>query len=165
VNTILDDFTRANAILIARLEAAGDAEAARSPAEGAWSAAQVGVHVAKVTTTFSRLVAGDSKALAPAAPGFVERPWTEIVSMIPAKANAPERLHPPVGVTRGDAIEQLRASGVAMDAALRGLTAERAAAWTFTYPMVGAISLYQVGEWAAGHVKRHTAQAERALAV
>jgi hypothetical protein len=30
--------------------------------------------------------------------------------------------------------------------------------------LVGTISLYQVGDWAATHVERHVAQVKRALA-
>lgn len=163
VTTILDDFEQANATLIGRLEAASDAAATRVPDDGGWTAAQVGSHVARVTTTFARIISGDSKAATPAPPDFVERPWSEVASAIPDKATAPERLRPADGVTRAAAIEDLRASGTTLTAAFRGLDSSRATGFAFTYPMVGAISLYQVGEWAAGHVRRHTGQADRAL--
>lgn len=164
VTAIVDDFEQANAALIVRLEAASDEAATHVPDDGGWTAAQVGSHVARVTSGFARIISGDSKAATPAPPDFVERPWSEVASAIPDKASAPERLHPADGVTRAAAIEELRASGSTLAGALRTLDSNRAAGFAFTYPMVGAISLYQVGEWAAGHVRRHTRQADRALA-
>jgi hypothetical protein len=32
-----------------------------------------------------------------------------------------------------------------------------------THPIVGRISVYQIGEWATAHVIRHNRQAKRAL--
>ena len=58
----------------------------------------------------------------------------------------------------------LEASAVKMARAFDTLTAERGSTTGITNPIVGTISLYQVGEWAASHVARHYQQAKRALA-
>ena len=45
-----------------------------------------------------------------------------------------------------------------------GLDPERAA-WTIESPIVGRVSLYQVGEWGVWHVIRHNKQVKRLLDV
>jgi hypothetical protein len=99
----------------------------------------------------------------PLAGDFRERPWGEIASGIPDRATAPSAVRPPAGVRRTDAIDALEVSGVKMALALDALTAERGRGHGITNAMVGTINLYQIGEWATAHVKRHNRQAKRAL--
>jgi hypothetical protein len=155
-------FAAANEHLVKRLRAASDEAAERQPAEG-WSAAQVGWHVASVNTRFAALIAGEVPAARPLDAGFVERPWEAVAAAIPPKLQAAAAARPAGPVTRHDAIAALEASAVRMARAFDTLTPERGAGIGVTSPVVGTITLYQVGEWAASHVWRHDAQAERAL--
>ena len=162
VRHLREAFSSANEHLVGALRRADDAAAHRS-AKGAWSAAQVGWHVAAVSTRFAALIAGDIPAAKPLPPDFVERPWPEIAAAMPGRLEAPLAAVPPPAVTRHDAIAALESSAVKMARALDTLTTERGATIGVTSPLVGTINLYQVVDWAATHVERHVAQAERAL--
>ena len=83
---------------------------------------------------------------------------------IPEKLQAPSAAAPPPHVSRHDAIAALEASALKMARAFDALTAERGTTLGITHPVVGTINLYQVGDWAAAHVRRHDRQIERALA-
>jgi hypothetical protein len=156
-------FVEANSRLIARLERAPD-DAAERADEGRWSAAQIGWHVAAVSSRFAGLIAGDVAGAAPLPADFRERDWREIASGIPDRLRAPSSVRPPLLVTRADAIGALRTSGDRMAAALDRLDPERGAHHGITTPIVGGfITLYQVGEWAAAHVARHNKQAKQLL--
>ena len=158
------EFTAALDRLIARLETADRASAERPPADGRWSAAQIGWHVASVNTALAALIVGAvTRGVAPAPPGFVEQPWSEIAARVPPRTNAPEGFHPPAAVTVQDAIARLRSSGDLLSRALVGLTAERGSGFIVTSPIVGTISMNQVGEWATAHIIRHNAQAKALL--
>ncbi|HET8775647.1 MAG TPA: DinB family protein [Thermoanaerobaculia bacterium] len=163
VRHLRETFAEANEHLANRLRAAADDEA--EGANGAaWSAAQIGWHVAAVNTRFAALLAGDVPAAKPLEHGFVERPWAEVAAAIPAKLQAGAAAQPRGPVTRRDAIAALEASAVKMARAFDTLTPERGAGTGVTNPMVGTVNLYQVGEWAVSHVWRHDVQVERALA-
>ena len=74
-------FAEANERLVARLRGAEDEAAARVP-EGGWSAAQIGWHVARVTTRFAGIMSGEMPGAQPVPADFCERPWPEIVQAI-----------------------------------------------------------------------------------
>jgi hypothetical protein len=149
---------------VARLRAADDQAAARAPEGGGWSAAQIGWHVARVTTRFAGVMSGDAPGAQALGEGFAERPWASIVAGIPGRLQAPHAFQPPPGVTRMEAIAALEASGMAMARALDAVTPDRGAALGITSPIVGGpINLYQVGEWATAHVIRHNKQAKQTL--
>lgn len=162
VRRLREAFVEANGRLIARLRKAEDAAAARE-AGGAWSAAQIGWHVATVTTRFAGMIAGDIAGAQPLPEGFRERPWDEIAAAIPPRATASASVTPPPGVTRADAVAGLEASGTKMAQAFDGLTASRGGRMGVTHPLVGTISVYQLGEWATAHIKRHNRQAKATL--
>lgn len=162
VRHLREAFSSANEHLVGALRAAQDA-AAHASTDGAWSAAQVGWHVAAVSTRFAALIAGDVPAAKPLPQDFVERPWAEIAAAIPGRLEAPSAAIPPPAVTRHDAIAALEASAVKMARALDTLTPERGSRIGVTSPVVGTITLFQVGDWAAAHVERHYAQVLRAL--
>ena len=44
-----------------------------------------------------------------------------------------------------------------------GFTPERGAGYGISSPIVGEITVYQIGEWATAHVIRHNRQAKRIL--
>lgn len=155
-------FTEANQRLIARLRGAEPAAAERT-VEGAWSAAQIGWHVAAVTTRFAGMISGDIPAAQPLAEGFRERTWTDVAAAIPDRLEAPAAALPPAAVWCADAVAALEASGERMVTALESLTAERGDRMGVVHPIVGAISVLQIGEWATAHIMRHNRQAKRAL--
>jgi hypothetical protein len=163
VRHLRESFVEANERLVARLRGATDAAAERA-ADGAWSAAQIGWHVATVTTRFAAMMAGDL-AVAQALPAdFREREWAEIAAGIPDRAQAPAAVVPPPAVSREAAIAALEASGTKMARALDSLTPERGGRMGITHPVVGTITVYQLGDWATAHVIRHNRQAKRVLA-
>jgi DinB superfamily len=164
VGHLREAFAEANERFVARLRAVDDESARRVADEGGWSAAQIGWHVAKVTTRFAGLMSGDLPGAQPLAPDFAERPWPEIVRTIPDRLQAPPSVQPPPGVTRMEAIAALEAAGMKMARALDVVTLDRGAGHCITSPIVGGvINLYQVGEWATAHVIRHNKQAKQVL--
>ena len=162
VRHLREAFASANERLVKRLREADDTAVERA-AEGGWSAAQIGWHVASVNTRFAALIAGDVPAAKPLPDDFVEKPWAAIASEIPEKLQSPPAAVPPPVVHKKDAVAALEASALKMARAFDSLTPERGGRIGVTNPLVGTINLYQVGEWAAAHVARHNAQAKRVL--
>ena len=70
---------------------------------------------------------------------------------------------PPPVVRRSDAIAALEAAGMRMARAFDALTPERGARMGITRPVVGSITVYQIGDWATAHIIRHNRQAKRVL--
>jgi hypothetical protein len=164
VSHLRESFAEANERLVARLRHADDDMARRAPASGGWSAAQIGWHVAKVTTRFAGFMSGELPGAQPLAPGFVERPWAEIAPTVAERLEAPAGFQPPPVVLRMEAIAALEASGMQLARALDVVTPERGAGHGISSPIVGgAINLYQVSEWATAHVIRHNKQAKQVL--
>ena len=163
VRHLREEFGSANERLVKRLRSSDDHAAERVSAEGGWSAAQVGWHVATVNTRFAALLSGDIPAVKPLPDDFQEKPWKDIAAELPEKIQASAAAMPPPHVKRADAIAALEASAVKMARAFDTLTAERGAKIGVTNQLIGTINLYQVGEWAASHAARHDAQAHRAL--
>jgi hypothetical protein len=164
VRHIRESFAEANERLVARLRRADHAAAERRPEEGGWSAAQIGWHVAAVTTRFATLMSGESPGVQPLTADFIERDWNTIGGEIPAKLQSPRQAEPPLKVSRDEAVAALEASGVRLAGALDHVTPERGAKFGITSPIVGGtINVYQIGEWATAHVIRHNRQAKRVL--
>lgn len=162
VRHLREAFAAANERLVARLRAATD-EAAAHSVTGGWTPAQIGWHVATVSTRFAGVISGDLAAAVALPDGYVEKPWAEVAAAIPDKLEATESIRPPAVVSRHDAIAMLEASAVKMARALDTLTYERGSTVGLTNRIVGTITLYQVGEWATAHIARHNRQAKRAL--
>lgn len=164
VGHLRESFAEANERLVARLRNSDDDAARHVPEGGGWSGAQVGWHVAKVTTRFAGLMSGELPGAQPLAAGFVERPWSEIAAQVADRLEAPASVQPPPGVSRMEAVAALEASGMKMAHALDTVTPERGAGLGITSPIVGgAINLYQVAEWATAHVIRHNKQTKQVL--
>lgn len=162
VRHLRESFVEANERLVARLRGAADAAAEHAPG-GGWSAAQIGWHVAAVTTQFAGIISGDVPAARPLPEDYQERTWAEVAAAMPARIQASPAVSPPAHVRRAEAISALEASGMRMARAFDSLTAERGARMGLTHPLVGSISVYQIGDWATAHVIRHNRQAKRAL--
>ena len=164
ISAIVAALDEAMARFRARLAAADASVAERVPADGGWTPAQVAAHVAAVNGSFASIIDGTFTIAQPPAADFAERDWIEIGGGMPEKLQSPSRVHPPASVTRDEALTKLDASGAKLVAALRGVDAERAR-WTMDSPVVGRVSLYQVGEWATAHLIRHNKQIKRLLEV
>ena len=162
IGELRESFAEAHARLVARLRAASDEAAERAPADG-WSASQIGWHVAAVTTRFAGMISGDVPGAKPLDASFRERAWTDVAASIPDRLEAPTVAVPPASVRREDAVAALEAAGERMTRALDGLSPERGDRMGITHPIVGSISVYQVGEWATAHVIRHNRQAKQVL--
>jgi hypothetical protein len=162
VRHLRESFAEANERLVARLRGATD-ETAQHASDGGWSAAQIGWHVAVVTTRFAGLVSGDIAGAAPLPDDFRERSWPEVAATIPERIQAPAAVTPPPAIRRDDAISALEAAGQRMARAFDTLTPARGSRLGITHPLTGAISLYQIGDWATAHVIRHNKQAKRVL--
>jgi hypothetical protein len=161
VRHLRESFASANERLVARLRATPD-EAAERHALHEWSAAQIGWHVATVTTRFAAMIAGDLNGPQPLIDSFRERAWETIAAALPERLQASSAVTPPPAVRRAEAVAALEASATTMVRALDALTAERGR-MGITHPIVGTISVYQIGEWAAAHIARHNRQAKRIL--
>jgi hypothetical protein len=90
VHHLRESFVEANERLVARLRRVSD-EAAERGADGAWSAAQIGWHVAKVTTRFAAMIAGDVGGPQPLPGGFRVRPWAEVAAALRPAGRAARR--------------------------------------------------------------------------
>ena len=148
---------------VTRLRDASEAAVHRAPAEGGWSAAQIGWHVAAVDASFAAVLSGEVPAAKPLPDGETLRSWSDIVAAIPQKLEAGKRVQPPPDVRRDEVLRLLRESADKLDSALAALTEERGAGYAITHPVIGTVALSQIGEWATAHVIRHNAQAKRVL--
>ena len=156
-------YREAHERFVKRLREAPADAAERAPADGGWSAAQIGWHVAAVDATFAGLLAGTLPGAQPVAEGAPVKEWTEIAAGIPDRLEAGKRVQPPPSVRRDEVLASLEASAAAIDAALASLDAERGASYAVTHPVIGTVRLAQIGDWAAAHTIRHNAQAKRTL--
>lgn len=163
VRQLRQAFASANERLVARVRGASD-EAAERPVPGGWSVAQIGWHVATVSSRFAGMIAGDVAGPQPLPDSFQERSWQDIASSIPDRLQAPSAAHPPPGVKRTEAVAALEASGMKMARAFDVLTSERGSRMGINHAVVGTINVYQIGEWATAHVARHNKQAKQVLA-
>jgi len=158
-----DAYREAHERFVKRLRDARPDDVQRVPAGGGWSAAAIGWHVAAVDAQFAGLVSGERPGAQPLADGVSEKPWTEIVAGIPAKLEAGKRVQPPAIVRRDEVLAALAESSAKLDAALAGLEEGRGATLAVTHPVVGTVTLRQIGDWAVAHTIRHNAQAKRVL--
>jgi uncharacterized damage-inducible protein DinB len=156
-------YREAHARFVKRLTDAPADAVERAPADGGWSAAQIGWHVAAVDTSFAGLVSGGQPGAKPLADGVSETPWSEIVQGMPDKLEAGKRVQPPAAVRRDEVLAALADAAAKLDAALAGLDEARGASQAITHPIVGSVTLRQIGDWATAHTIRHNAQAKRVL--
>ena len=162
VRHLRESFVEANERLVTRLRSATDEAAQQAPA-GGWSAAQIGWHVAAVTTRFAGVMSGDLDGAQALPADFRPREWGDIAAAVPPALTARGPVVPPETVSRTAAIAALEASAGRMAHAFDTLTPERGARMGITHAVVGTINLYQLGEWATAHVIRHNRQAKRVL--
>ena len=160
---VRQSYGEAHARLVKRLTDAPADAVERAPVDGGWSAAQIGWHVAAVDTSFAGLVSGEQPGAKPLPEGVPEKPWPEIVKGMPEKLEAGKRVQPPATVARDEVLRALAEAAAKMDAALASLDESRGAGQAITHPVVGTVTLRQIGDWATAHTIRHNAQAKRVL--
>ena len=163
IDTIVTNFEEAMSRFQSRLSGASSEAAERPRADGGWSAAQIAWHVAAVNEAFAGLIDGSRPIAQPAPADFVERSWTEIGASIANRMQAPARMQPQGAVAHADAMAKLDASRATLVAAVRGLQPDRGV-MMIESPLVGRVTLYQIGEWATHHVIRHNKQMKDVLA-
>jgi uncharacterized damage-inducible protein DinB len=163
ITRMRDAYREAHTRFVKRLTDAPAEAVERAPADGSWSAAQIAWHVAAVDTSFAGLVSGDQPGAKPLPDGVSEKPWSEIVKGMPQKLEAGKRVQPPAAVARAEALRALADAAAKLDAALAGLDESRGTSQAITHPVVGTVTLRQIGEWATAHTIRHNAQAKRVL--
>lgn len=156
--TILARFNAAQNTLAARLRDLSPAAAEQRPDPNAWSAAQVGWHVAQTNDLFAAMLTGETPMAKPVDAAFTER---FDPSVLPERIETSPQLEPPAHVGRDLALERLRASGQHMSKAIASLTPDRGAGYCVTFKF-GTLSLFEVAGFAAAHVMRHVAQVDRA---
>jgi hypothetical protein len=158
--TILARFNATQNSLVAKLRdlPAGIAEERHDV--DAWSAAQIGWHVAMFNDWVAGVLTGSTPMAEPAAPDFREAVHA---LTLPEKVKTFPTLEPPEAAGRDSALEKLRASGLRVSKAIASLTPERGAGYTVTLPF-GTMSLFEFADFGAGHVARHIAQIDRTVA-
>jgi hypothetical protein len=157
---ILARFNAAQNLLAAKLRDVPADLAEVRPDLDAWSAAQIGWHVAATNEWIAGVLIGTTPMAEPAAPGFSE---TLHAQSLPDKVKTFPALEPPAIVGRDSALEKLRASGQQVSKAIASLTPERGAGYTVTLPY-GTMSLFELADFGSGHVARHIAQIDRTVA-
>jgi uncharacterized damage-inducible protein DinB len=156
-------YREAHERFVKRLREAPEDAVHRAPADGGWSAAQIGWHVAAVDGQFADIVSGARPVAQPLEAGTRETSWTELLSGIRQKLEAGKRVQPPADARRDAVLGLLAAAAARFDAALASLDEQRGAGYAITHPAIGTITLRQFGEWATAHTIRHNAQAKRVL--
>ena len=155
--TILARFHSAHNALVGKLRELPPESAEHRPAAEAWSAAQIGFHVATTNEWIAGVLSGSTPMAQPAPPGFAE---TFNPRSLPAKIKTFPTLEPPAVVSAEVALERLRASGHQLSKAIASLSAERGGGHCVTLPF-GTLSLFELADFTTAHVLRHISQIER----
>ena len=120
-------FEASMARFLARVEATPDDIAERPPrdGDGAWSVAGIAWHVAVTNEQFAGLVDGTVPVATAPDADFAETPFAELTAVVPDQLEAPEKYHPPSGITKADALARARASQERLARALREMPESR----------------------------------------
>ena len=144
----------------AEVESLEHATAVRNPAPDSWNAAQVAHHVALTTEFLSGGLSGSIGEVVKPRPDDFQETLASMDLSGPVKTFP--ILEPPADADPGDSVTRLRASRDAFFGALETMSEDRCSAECIELPF-GVFSLYEVAEWTAAHVVRHTGQMRRAV--
>ena len=160
VQAVRDMFTQVNDTLASEVESLDHATAVRNPAPDSWNAAQLAHHVALTTGFLSGALSGSIAEVVRPRPADFQETLASMDLSAPVKTFP--MLEPPDDVEPGGAVIRLRDSkGIFFDA-LETVSEDRCSAECVELPF-GLFSLYEVAEFAAAHVVRHTGQMRRAV--
>jgi hypothetical protein len=157
---ILARFNAAHNYFISRLRELPPEVAEHEPSDNAWTAAQIGGHVAMANEWTAAVLTGKTPLATPAPAGFAER--LDTTSLLWTTKTFP--LDPPDIISGDHAVERLRASGHHLAKAIATLSAERGSGQCVTLPAVGTMSLFELADYAVAHVVRHADQLGKAVA-
>jgi DinB superfamily len=157
VTSILARFQSAQNAIVGKLRELPPESAEHRPAAEAWSAAQIGFHVATTNEWIAGVLNGSTPMAQPAPAGFAE---TFNPKSLPARIKTFPTLEPPAVVSAEVALERLRASGHNLSKAIASLSAERGGGHCVTLPF-GTLSLFELADFTTAHVLRHISQIER----
>jgi uncharacterized damage-inducible protein DinB len=157
---ILARFNAAHQSLIGKLRELPAALAEQSPSSDAWSAAQIGWHVATTNHWAAGVLLGSAPHVQPAPAGFRE---SFDPSKIPTRVKTIPQLEPPAIVRLDAALARLRASAQQLTKAIASLTPQRGTGYTVTL-LYGTLSLFEFADFVVRHVARHDAQIDRIVA-
>jgi hypothetical protein len=157
--TILARFNSAHNDLMWKLRDCAFDAAEQFPGDQGWSAAQIGCHVAMVNDHMAAVLLGEKDLAQPVPEDFVE---SFDHRALPAKLKTSTALEPPEVIGIDAALARLRASAHHMSKAIASLTEERGSRYCVKMPF-GTLSLFELAEFAAGHVSRHVAQVQRTV--
>jgi hypothetical protein len=158
--TILARFHAAHNALVGKLREMAPESAEHRPSADAWSAAQIGFHVATTNAWIAGVLDGSTPMAQPVPAGFSE---SFNPKAIPSRLKTFASLEPPGVVSAEVALERLRASGHHLSKAIASLTAERGKGECVTLPF-GTLSLFELADFATAHAIRHVGQVERTVA-
>jgi uncharacterized damage-inducible protein DinB len=157
--TILARFNSAHNDLIWKLRDCAFDAAEQLPGDQGWSAAQIGWHVALVNDYMAAVLTGEKELAQPVPAEFTE---TFDHRAMPPKLKTASSLEPPDVIGIDAALERLRASGHHMSKAIASLTEERGSRYCVKMPF-GTLSLFELADFAAAHVRRHVGQVQRTV--
>lgn len=157
--SILARFNAAHHALVGALRELPPEVAERRPSADAWSAAQIGCHVAMTNQWAAGILSGTTPMAQPAPAGFTE---SFAGTARPARVRTSPAMEPPAVVSCEVALERLRESCHHLSKAIASLSAERGSGYTVTLRF-GTLSLFELADFIAGHVARHLAQVERTV--
>jgi hypothetical protein len=155
---ILARFNAAHNYFLSRLRDLPPDVAEIEPNDEAWSAAQIGGHVAMANEWTAGVLLGTTPLAQPTPQGFTETfdpatvPWN--TKTFP--------LDPPNIISADHAVERLKASGHHLAKAIASLTEERGGHHCVTLPF-GTLSLFELADYAVAHVGRHSEQLGQAV--
>ena len=157
LTTILARFQSAQNAIVGKLRELPPESAEHRPAAEAWSAAQIGFHVATTNEWIAGVLNGSTPMAQPVPAGFAE---SFNPKALPARIKTFPTLEPPAVVSAEVALERLRASGHNLSKAIASLSTERGAGQCVTLPF-GTLSLFELADFTTAHVLRHISQIER----
>jgi len=161
IQAVRERFAQVNEALASEVEALDAETAVRNPEPDCWSPAQIAHHVALTTGFLSGALSGSIAELLKPRPDDFQETLASLDMSEPIKTFP--MLVPPADTDPVDAVSRLRASRDTFEGALDTVSEERCGAECVQLPF-GLFSLYEIAEFTAAHVVRHTGQVRRVVA-
>lgn len=157
--TILARFTATYSTFTSKLRDLPSGIAEEKPDPHSWSPTQIGSHVAMVNEWIAEVLNGSASLAEPQPAGFQET--FDATGLPPTQETFPT-LVPPARVGHDAVLERLRTSSQHLTKAIASLSSDRGAGYTVRLNF-GTLSLFELADYAATHMKRHLAQVDRTV--